>query len=151
MKPDITVRKARPEEISWINKQYDRVGFKHSNFENEFIAIAEVNGEKAGLGRLQSVRESEAELGGIYVIEAFRGYGLATSIVGFLINNAHSFNRIYCLPFSHLESFYKKFGFCVVNDRANIPSAVAEKHCWCNSTYESETLLFVLDKAQLKI
>jgi GNAT superfamily N-acetyltransferase len=146
MKIEITIRKAQPDEISWINTQYDQVGFKRSKYDNEFIAIAEVNGRRAALGRLQYVVENEAELGGMYVREEFRGYGLASKIVEFLINNSESYNKVYCLPFSHLESFYKKFCLCVVTNKENIPSSVIDKHYWCNSTYEGETLLFVLNK-----
>ncbi len=147
MKSEITIREALPDELSWINKQYDQVGFKHSDYDNELIAIAEVNGEKAGLGRLQYIVDKEAELGGMYINEKFRGYGLASKIVEFLIKNSDSYNRIYCLPFLHLEQFYKKFGFSVVTSKTNIPSKVVDKHCWCNSTYETKTLLVALNKS----
>ena len=75
MNQKITLRAANPSEIAWINAQYDQVGFKHSNFDNEFIVIAEVSGQKAGLGRLQRIDSSVAELGGIFVNEQFRGLG----------------------------------------------------------------------------
>ncbi len=40
---NIQIRKALKIEIEWINEKYDEVQFIHSNFENEIIAIAEIN------------------------------------------------------------------------------------------------------------
>lgn len=145
MKSKIIIRQAKENEIFWINSQYDEVGFKHSSFENEFISIVEVNGIKAGLGRLQKIEDKVCELGGIYVKEDFRGLGLASLIVDFLIKNSNSYNKIFCLPFEHLNSFYKKFGFQVVDNCDYIPQIVKEKHNWCDKTYDNKTLLFVLE------
>lgn len=140
----ITVRKANANEISWINEQYDEVGFKHSIYNNEFICIVEVDGKKVGLGRVQYLNADSAELGGVYVQEEYRQHKLATKIVSYLIQSCNEYKRIYCLPFSHLEAFYKKFGFEVVSSCVEVPSEIIEKHQWCNTTYGSETLLFVL-------
>lgn len=46
------IRAAEKPEMEWINNCYDQVEFIHSHFENEIIAIAEFNGEKAGLGSI---------------------------------------------------------------------------------------------------
>lgn len=146
LKSNIFIRQARLDEISWVNNQYEQIGFKPSDFNNELIAIAEVNGEKAGPGRLQYIEENVAELGGMYVKDDFRGYGIASQIVEFLIKNSTPYNRIYCLPFSHLEKFYQNFGFNTVSATVNIPDKIMNKHSWCNSTYEHTTLLFVLNK-----
>lgn len=69
------IRAAERQEVEWINNCYDQVEFIHSHFENEIIAIAEFNGEKAGLGRLVKVDENNLELGGMYVFESFREKG----------------------------------------------------------------------------
>ncbi|WP_428468534.1 GNAT family N-acetyltransferase [Photobacterium minamisatsumaniensis] len=150
MNQNVIIRIAQLNEMSWVNSQYDTVGFKHSNYDNELIAIAEVNGERVGVGRLQRVEQSAAELGGIFVEKEYRGLGLASKIVGFLVQNAHSYEKVFCLPFSHLSHFYQKFGFASVRIDELVPSSIANKHQWCNHTYDSETLLFVLHN-QLKI
>lgn len=143
--PLLNIRIAQTHELRWINTQYDKVGFKHSHFDGELVAIAEVNGEKAGLGRLQAVESSAAELGGIYVDEAYRGLGLAAEIVSFLVQQSHAYNSVFCLPFAHLSGFYKQFGFDSPQISTHVPDVVADKHRWCNQTYKSETLLFVLN------
>ncbi|MCG7495489.1 GNAT family N-acetyltransferase [Vibrio sp. Of7-15] len=145
MNTEINVRLAKQEEIQWINEQYDSVGFKHSVFERELIAIAEVAGVRKGLGRLQNINDLDAELGGIYVNEECRGLGLASKIVDFLVENSASYNKVYCLPFSHLNQFYSKFGFTDADKGDGIPETVINKHKWCNKTYDNETLLFVLN------
>lgn len=48
----LKLREALPTDIEWINRRYDEVGFVHSNFDSEVIAVAEWRGCKAGLGRL---------------------------------------------------------------------------------------------------
>lgn len=146
MSHQIELRQAKPEEIEWINAQYDKVGFKHSVYENESIAIALLNGEKAGLGRLQRIDNSVAELGGMFVDSKFRNLGIASKIVAYLLEHSNDYEKIYCLPFAHLESFYQKFGFGSENDKESIPCAILEKHGWCNSEYDQETLLFVMNK-----
>jgi len=48
----LKIKKAEISELAWINKCYDEVGFIHSSFETEIIAIATMNEQPAGLGRL---------------------------------------------------------------------------------------------------
>ena len=40
----ILIRKATKEELEWINSKYSQIGFVHSNFEKEIIAVAEYEG-----------------------------------------------------------------------------------------------------------
>ena len=91
----LVVRDAKITEIEWINQRYDEVEFVHSVFENEVIAIAEIEGQKAGLGRL--VNKGYLELGGIYVFDSFRGKGIAGEIVEFLLGYVDSQRTIYCI------------------------------------------------------
>ncbi len=141
---DVTVRKAFRDELEWINSRYDEVGFKHSDFNRELIAIAQVNGNRAGIGRLVTISDTEAELGGIYVFTDYQGRGVAEKIVEFLLQHSGGFKKIFCLPFAHLQHFYGKYGFVPTNGYQDVPPEVCEKHHWCNCTYEHETLLLVL-------
>lgn len=135
------IRAATIDDIKWVNSRYREVKFKESCFENEIIAIAEIDSVKVGLGRLQNIDTHYAELGGIYVLPDFRGKNIARSIVNFLINNSIKYSKVYCLPFSHLKEFYKSMGF-IDDDKNNVPDSVTKKHIWCNEAYENETLLF---------
>ncbi len=137
----IQARKAKKEEIEWVNSQYKEVGFVASNFYNEFIAIVEVDGRKAGLGRLVIIDEGNIELGGIYVLKEFRRMGVADHIVDFLCtNNSFKERIIWCLPFEHLKKFYEGFGFKKSN-MVKAPKVIARKHEWCNTNYDQIVLL----------
>lgn len=130
--------------MSWANRQYDKVGFKHSAFADEYIAVAELNGKKVGLGRLQKVDELTAELGGIYVQEEYRGKGVAAKIVSFLVERSAHYQQVFCLPFAHLEHFYYQYGFNPTLAKIAVPDMVKSKLNWCNTTYQEPTKLLVL-------
>lgn len=146
MQAEIIINVALPGDIGWIDARYREAAFKPSVFDDELIAIARVDGRKAGLGRLQPVEGGIAELGGIYVDENYRGLGLARKIVEFLVVNSRDYRRIFCLPFSGLEGFYGEFGFHRCGDSLEIPAAVSDKHAWCNATYPEKVLLLVLER-----
>jgi len=141
---NIQIRKANKQEINWINKKYDEVNFQHSDFNNEIIVLAEVNNKKAGVGRLIKIDKETVELGGIYVFEEFRGTGIASEIVSFLIKNKGEFNSVYCLPFENLRAFYEKHGFKTVSSKAKVPEKITQKHKWCNDTYDKKVLILSL-------
>ncbi|SDF16548.1 hypothetical protein [Cellulophaga baltica] len=63
----ISIKSAKKDELSWINSKYNEVNFAASTFENEYIVIASVDNEKAGIGRLVRINNGHIELGGIYV------------------------------------------------------------------------------------
>lgn len=145
MNASVSVRLATSEEIGWINSRYDEVGFVPSEISTEKIVIAEVGGEKAGLGRLVQITEDDAELGGMLVFENFRGHGIAGKIVELLLQQSRSYKRVFCIPFEHLNEFYGRYGFSKLEpDTIDIPPKVKEKHEWCNQNYEHRTLLLVL-------
>lgn len=127
----VIVRRAKESEIDWINAKYMEVNFKVSNYKKECIVIAEIDNQKAGLGRLVRIDDKNVELGGIYVFENFRGFGIADKIVGFLCTENHFENTtVWCLPFEKLKGFYSKFGF--VASELIPPKEIKEKHEWCN-------------------
>ncbi|MEW5853819.1 MAG: GNAT family N-acetyltransferase [Myxococcota bacterium] len=136
------VRPARPDEIPWVNEHYREVDFVESRPERELIAIAEVEGERAGLGRLVSVDDENTELGGMLVLPAFRGRGIAAALVRFLLEHARG-RTVWCIPFAHLSAFYREAsGFVPVADAA-APPAVREKFRWCQAHYAQPTELLV--------
>ncbi len=141
----LKIRAAEKQEMVWINGCYDQVEFIHSHFDSEVIAIAEFNGEKAGLGRLVEVDEKNLELGGMYVFEPFRGKGIAKEIVTFLLTYVKPSQVIYCIPFDHLLHFYKQCGFINCFNLESVPSKILDKHQWCQEKYVHPTALLVLE------
>lgn len=144
----VTVKQAEINEINWINAKYSEVDFVKSNYENEYIVIAKVGNENAGLGRLVKIDEDNIELGGIYAFPNFRGLGVAENIVRNLCEkNPFDASTIWCLPFENLLNFYSKFGFenC---DNIKAPKEVTKKLEWCNSgnKYRKKVLLLCKKK-----
>lgn len=139
----LNIRLAQKQELEWINEKYDEVGFPHSNFETDFVAIAELDGQRVGLGRLIRIDELNAEMGGMYVFEEFRKQGIAEAIINFLLIKSHIFKFVYCLPFADLKNYYKKFGFQELDDEINIPEKIASKFQWCKDTIDREVIILV--------
>lgn len=140
----ITIRPIESHEINYINQRYQEIEFKLSDPLNEYIILAELDGKPAGQGRLVYLGSDEAELGGIYVYPEFRGKGVAEKIVSHLVKNSQSVRLLYCLPFEHLGSFYKSFGFEEYKGPVN--HEIKTKLEWCLSKYPSRTLLLVMNK-----
>ncbi len=138
----VTIRRATPSELEWINQKYKAIGFTLSQYKTEYIALAEIENTTCGLGRLVTIDSQNFELGGIYVFDDFRGYGIAQKVVSHLLEVALQNKKIWCLPFKNLELFYKKFGF--VNekiDHSEIPDKIYKKYIWCNQNYTEDVLL----------
>ncbi|MCL6220408.1 GNAT family N-acetyltransferase [Zunongwangia pacifica] len=140
----ITIKQAEKNEIDWINTKYEEVDFTKSNDESEYIVIAKIGDENAGLGRLVKINDNHIELGGIYVFPNYRGLGVAENIVRTLCeeNPFEASTCMWCLPFENLLGFYAKFGFNNALDTTP-PEQVAKKLEWCNSNnrYEKKVLL----------
>lgn len=133
------IRKILPVELAWINAQYASINFAPSS-EADFMVVAEIDGVKAGLGRITQVENDAGELGGIFVLPEFRGHSIATHLVEFLLKNS-AYPKLFCIPFVHLEKFYKRFGFLPVDPTMPVPQKIAQKMSWCGNTYESSVVL----------
>lgn len=137
----ITVRPRSESELAWANERYAEIRFVPSSTQ-DLVAIAEIGGARAALGRLVPVEDSTGELGGIYVLPEFRGRGVAAAIVAWLIGHS-PYQQLFCIPFSHLESFYRGFGFEPVPPGAAVPATVAGKVAWCAQHYPDRVSLLV--------
>ena len=137
----ITIRALGETELPWANRRYGEIGFLPSQ-PRDFIAVAEVNGERAGIGRIVHVDETTGELGGMYVFAEFRGQGIAGALVVFLLEHSR-YQRLFCIPFAHLAGFYGGFGFKPVSADISVPCAVSKKVSWCASEYPTSVALLV--------
>lgn len=138
----VTVRQLQAHELKWANGRYGEIDFLPST-PDDYIAVAENDGQPAGLGRLVRVADDACELGGMYVFPEQRGGGISRAIIGHLIAAAGG-NTLYCLPFGNLRALYESFGFRERSPEPAMPSKVLEKFNWCNGHYGREVLLLVL-------
>jgi GNAT superfamily N-acetyltransferase len=141
---DIRIREATQDDIDWINSKYKEVKFLPSELQKEIVAIAEVDGLKAGLGRLVKIDNENLELGGMLVFAEYRKLGLSKKIIEFLLDHAEG-KRIYCIPFVHLFNLYNSFGFTVCEAVSIVPRVITDKFEWCKKEYEHEVLLLIKD------
>ena len=133
------IRKILPAELTWVNAQYASINFLPSPA-SDFIVVAEVDGVKAGLGRITEVENDAAELGGIFVLPEFRGQSVASHVVDFL--SKHSKHpKLFCIPFVHLETFYQRFGFSPIDPTITVPQKIIQKMNWCGTAYETPMVL----------
>lgn len=143
----ISIEQAKKEDIKWINSKYSEVNFINSNFQNEFIVVAKIENQKAGIGRLVIINKKNIELGGIYVFPNFRRLGVAEKIVDYLItNNPFNNSIIWCLPFENLLNFYLKFNFKLITLESKIPDELIKKYKWCNSNIQYSEKVLILRK-----
>lgn len=138
------LRTAKPDELGWMNEQYAQVHFIPSD-PRDTMVIAELDGERAGFGRLVEAGGRAYELGGMYVFEAFRGRGVARAIVEELIRRGHG-RELYCIPFADLETLYAAAGFRRV-DPVGVPPKIREKLEWCEREMGRAVVLMKLRPA----
>lgn len=141
----LTIRKLAQSELSWANSKYKEVDFLPSPA-SDFIAVAEIDGSAAGLGRVTEVAPAIGELGGMYVFPEYRGSGISRSLIQFLIDES-GLETLYCLPFEHLAGLYQSAGFLACPPRSVVPAKVFEKHTWCNAHYPKPVLLMCRTRA----
>jgi hypothetical protein len=135
----VVIRKLAPSELAWANAKYEEVDFLPSPA-SDLVAVAEVNGTFAGLGRVTEIAPGIGELGGMYVFPGHRGTGMSKSLIQFLFRES-GLETLYCLPFEHLENLYTSVGFKACQPGAGVPVKVLEKHRWCNAHYRDSVLL----------
>ena len=136
------LRIAAAADTAWIEEQYRRAGFIPSDLTRDTVIIAEVEGARAGLGRLVPAGSNAYELGGMFVDDRFRGGGVARSIVRELIARAAG-RIVYCIPFADLQAFYASCGFEPAAHES-APKAVQEKLAWCERELDRPVLLMRL-------
>lgn len=142
MTSTITIRELEAGERAWANALYQAIRFEVTP-PDAVALVAEVDGERVGLGRLVAHAFDVLELGGIWTDEAVRGRGLARAMVNALLARCGRTadpdqrsriagvrtDRLWCIPFAHLSAFYQSFGFAV--SAPPWPPAIAAKVAHC--------------------
>ncbi|PEC56681.1 GNAT family N-acetyltransferase [Bacillus cereus] len=140
----MSIQFATSNDLEWINKQYDSIGFVRSDLNREKVAIITYNNEYAGVGRLVQIGEDTIEMGGIFILPQFRGLQLAGELVSFLVETAKKLQvqHVYCLPFEELKAFYKKYGYTEVDTtKEAVHPIILKKYNWCLDHYDKHVLL----------
>ena len=137
------LRIATAADAEWINAAYAEVAFQTSDLSRELVIVAELDGERAGIGRLVPAGEDACELGGMLVFDAYRGRGVARAIIAELLRHARG-RTVYCIPFADLEPIYARAGFVRCAPGATVPEYVREKLEWCRREISRPVVLMVL-------
>lgn len=135
----LSIHIATAADLGAINTRYAAIGFRLSHT-GELNVVATLDGEVAGQGRVVPIDGSNGELGGIHVLPAFAGRGIARQIVDYLIRQT-PLPHLYCLPFSDLAGFYGSMGFVPVANQATVPPGIMQKFEWCKTSYDKPVSL----------
>jgi N-acetylglutamate synthase-like GNAT family acetyltransferase len=115
----VRTRKARADELERIATFYIATGYHPTIGPTEVIVIAEDEGELCGVVRLCADND-HLVLRGMRVAERMRRQGIGSQLlenVALLIGDRECF----CIPLRHLQSFYNRIGFEVI-DGSEAPS-----------------------------
>lgn len=123
----VAIRLLRDDELDWAADRYREIAFSASP-PGTIALVAEVDGERVGLGRIVELAPGVVELGGIWSDERVRGRGVARAMVTALLSRAPA-GRLWCIPFAHLAPFYASFGFA--ETPAPWPEPIAAKVADC--------------------
>jgi GNAT superfamily N-acetyltransferase len=143
------LRQAVAADEGWINAAYGRVHFQLSDLSRDLLIVAELDGERAGIGRLVPLGDGACELGGMLVFEQFRGRGVAAAVVAELLRHAGG-RTVYCVPFTDLEPVYAKAGFVRCGEEGDLPTKLHEKLEWCRREIGRPVSLMVLRTSSTK-
>lgn len=135
----LVLRTANPADLEWANARYAEADFLPSD-PSHTVMIAELDGVRAGLGRLVPAGPGVFELGGMYVLPVHRGRGIAPALIAALLEAAGG-ARVYCIPYAHLSPLYARAGFRPVDGDAVLPPPVAAKLDWCRQHYAQPVCL----------
>jgi GNAT superfamily N-acetyltransferase len=127
MREDVRIRDARSDERAWASDRYREIGFMPTAAADVQL-VADIAGERVGLGRLVRLGADAVELSGIWTADAARGRGVARAMVTALLDRARDEREVWCVPFADLVSFYTSFGFIEAHPW---PAAVAAKVAAC--------------------
>ena len=139
----VDIRPLRDDERDWAAARYREIRFAESPPGARGF-VAELGGERVGLGRLIEHAPGVIELGGIWTAETARNRGVARAMVTALVDAAPSV-RLWCIPFAHLAAFYETFGFVVA--RPPWPAPIADKVAGLHDQHMPSIVVLVREPA----
>jgi GNAT superfamily N-acetyltransferase len=137
---DVTLREATPEDLLWAQQRWAEVRFVPGGPADR-VVVALLQGERAGVGRIVPVGPGAGELGGMYVLPAFRGQGIAPHIVRYLLDSEQG--TLFCIPFVHLRELYVRCGFREAPEGTPLPDPILHKLHFCAETYPDPVVLLI--------
>ena len=145
MRPAVeaVIRRLSRTDLPWVNARYADIAFAPSR-DADLLVSADMDGKSIGLGRLVPLEDGSAEMGGIHVLPEFRGRAIASRIVEHLVELS-PYPRLFCIPFTPLEKFYRRFGFDTPRPGLSLPKEVRDKLAWCEGRYPDPVCLLVRD------
>src|SRR6266702_6358102 len=138
----LEVRSATPADRPYIDAAYRAIDFAACAPDDELV-VADDAGAPIGIGRLVPLGGDAVELGGIFVEPAARRAGVAAAVVRALLERAGG-RRVFCVPFSHLVDYYKRFGFVDCPVDAAVPAGIHAKLRFCQSRYPDTVVVLVM-------
>ena len=122
--PAITVRIAEPAEHHGLESLYRAWGYRAGIGPGSTVFVAMLGDSIVGLVR-RTVEEGTTMLRGMFVHPEHRRHGIGAQLLAAFVEDLTA-AECYCLPFTHLVSFYGRCGFAVVPE-AIAPDFLAQR------------------------
>lgn len=104
----------RPDVVELAKLFYSSLKYNYSPNGKQDIIIIGKNGGSSVVSATRLCEENGvAVLRGVQVRPGWQGVGIGTEMVTLVIHLAqcNGNDRLWCIPYAHLESYYNKFGF----------------------------------------
>ena len=124
----VTIREALPTDMSDVLGFYEAAGYRGAVTERAVVVLARLEGEIAGLVRLEP-EQGTLVLRGMQVRVDHQRHGIGMALLGAVASRLRD-RSCYCVPYTHLRAFYGRIGFVEVQGKAlpHFLSARAEEY-----------------------
>lgn len=132
----LAFRELAASELELANAIYAQLGFAPSDpgRERTFAGLATTSPRPVALGRICEHEDGALELGGFWVHPELRGKGVARRAVAHVISKLPRGREAWCVPFVHLEAFYRSFGMRPPHPGETPPGSLLAKLRRCEQT-----------------
>ena len=120
----ISIRVGTASDIERVNEYYNSHQRSSDASASDFLLLAEDDNQVVGVVRL-CFEERYHLLRGMYLTAAYRGQGIGSQMLHQLAKYIGN-QDCYCLPWAHLESFYRIIGFETMTNE-DLPGFLQER------------------------
>jgi ribosomal protein S18 acetylase RimI-like enzyme len=114
MKDKSRTRKVTGTDLVPVNELYRKTGYKHQASSNDLVYVHELENRIVGAVRISN-EHNEYVLRGMQILPDYQRQGIGKEILRYLENHLRRLpTNCFCIPYSHLESFYQSIGFTKV-------------------------------------